>query len=224
MKKIVLLMVLMLALATTASAQSGLEGIVFIGEEEFSFIMEKGAGGYYQAKDQYFEALDGSSISFNVTTNIDPFISYGLTATNVTANPVNFGLVIPVFNITPIGSGSVTASISGGVTDATGNGVAIDPLLGDNIQLNQTDNAVWGVGGPFAVGPPPGSYTYPPAFFAGVFPGPHTVFGELVAFSLTGDFDVASLTGYCSIATPIPGGLVLVGSGLLLLVGLRRKN
>lgn len=217
-KTVLLLLVFILAMATTAAANSALEGYAYIGEEQFPFKLVKGNDGYYTATNQSFTGASGS-LTFDITTNIDPFISYGLTATTYTPGPVLFGLAIPAMPIGPYGTAAVTASISGGVTDTLGDGVSITPLFTEGIQLNLTDSANWGVGGAFASPGPPfvaGAYTYPADYFAGSFAGPHTLFGELIAFNLSGFADVASLTGYCAIApAPIPGSLLLLASGFL---------
>jgi hypothetical protein len=85
------------------------------------------------------------------------------------------------------------------------------------------------VGDALTSGPPADAYPYTSVPFSALnIAGPHAAFGEIVAFTLTGFGDVASLTGYCAIApaVPLPGTLLFLGSGLLGLVGvgLRRKN
>ncbi len=219
-KTVLLLLVFILAMATTAAANGALVGYAYIGEKQFPFELVKGNDGYYTARNQSFTSTDyTATLTFDITTNIDPFISYGLTATNLAPGPVLFGLAIPAMPIGPYGTAAVTASISGGVTDTLGDGVSITPLFTEGIQLNLTDSANWGVGGPFASPGPPftaGAYTYPADYFAGSFAGPHTLFGELIAFNLSGFADVAVLTGYCAIVpAPIPGSLLLLASGFL---------
>jgi hypothetical protein len=236
MKKIIIPLLIVLLSLGTAGAALALTGYAYINQTEFAFDMVKNAQGNYSYNSGNGFSTGEGFMQFNISTNIDPFISYGLSATNFTPAPILFALVIPAFPVGPFPAVNVTASISGGLTDATGDGVTIAPFFVEPIsglpliQINATNAYSWGVGGAFSAGPA-GAYGYaglPLSFAANNVAGPHALFGEVVGFTLSGLFDVASLTGYCSVnPVPLPGAVWLLGSGLMGLAGLglrRRKS
>ncbi|RIK84225.1 MAG: hypothetical protein DCC68_02255 [Planctomycetota bacterium] len=176
----------------------------------------------------------------------DPSIAWGIAVTDFGApSTFSFTFTTP---IVPTGNPSVVAgSVSGGLTDVTGNGVSITPdaALGDpdgdtvaELQVNEVGvggppvftNMGVDVGGAVAFGPgiPGANYTYGP-FTSGPIAGPPGVWTSLqsrVSFTLSGGGDIASLTGFASIV-PEPSSIVIVAMGALALGGIawrRRKN
>jgi hypothetical protein len=127
----------------------------------------------------------------------------------------------------------------GGLTDPTGDGVAITPFGGATVQrssvgLPNTNMGV-DVGGAFSSGPgvPGALYGYGPHSagpIAGPGTGPWTFLSVLCSFSLSGNGDIAALTGFTSIeeaAQPIPepSALVLLGGGLVAVaLAVRRRR
>lgn len=167
--------------------------------------------------------------------NADPVIAYGIAVVDFGA-PSTFGFSFSVANDLPASPNTVVnSSIVGGLTDYTGNGVSISPVAGATLlQDNYLDNLpafVWSVGPGVAFGPgdPGAHYVYGPYNY-GPAPGPGNPplggnFTTTLDFILTGEGDIAVLTGYCAIVpAPIPPTLLLMGVGLLGLVGLRLRK
>lgn len=225
---IFLTLVLVLGLQAAAQAALLLPALeVRIGEATTSFELSRTETGWALPKTSW-ETGDGSvSISLNADT--DPAQVMAIGAINFTPGPLAFvfGVAVPI--ALPGIPTIVNASLVGGLTDSTGNGVSIAPFLTPGI----LDNAVvppgftWGTGPAAAFGPgAPGSfYVYGPSAF-GPAAGPAVgaaLFSETISFILSGGGDAAALTGFCAInPIPVPPTLVLMGSGLLGLVGLRR--
>lgn len=172
----------------------------------------------------------------------DPSISYGIAVTDFGApTAFAFSFFTPIVSVGA--PNIVRASIVGGLTDFSGNGVSISPTIGDSdgdgiaeIQLAAVLSPTTGMGvdvgaafaagagsagafhsyGPFAAGPMPGPG-----------PGPWTGLSVTTAFLLSGDGDTAALTGFASIdpqPIPEPTSFLLIGSGLLGLRKLRRRT
>lgn len=193
----------------------------------------------------YQDDVDGDGFRAIVSGVLDPdpSIAWGIAVTDFGA-PTTFTFTFTT-PIVPTGNPSVVAgSVSGGLTDATGNGVSITPdvALGDpdgdtvsELQVNEVGvggppvftNMGVDVGGAVAFGPgvPGANYIYGP-FTSGPIAGPPGVWTSLqsrVSFTLSGGGDIASLTGFASIV-PEPGSMVIVAMGALALAGIARRR
>jgi hypothetical protein len=178
------------------------------------------------------------TVQISGLVDADPAITYGLAVVDFGApSTFAFSFAIPI--VLPAQPTTVESSIVGGLTDFTGDGVALTLTALFNPSGYVQDNfltgvsGTWSVGNPVSFGPgPAGSlYAYGPFAF-GPAAGPNLAvpfnnfFTTSVAFGLSGGGDVAALTGFCRIdptTVPVPPSLVLLGSGLLGLLGLRRK-
>ena len=172
---------------------------------------------------------DGTHVGISGVLDPDPSIAYGITVTDFGA-PSVFGF----FFTTPIILGAsptvVNSSISGGLTDFTGNGVTITPTAAF-LQLADVSLPVTNMGvdiGPAVTGGPglPGAlYGYGP-FATGLLPGPAGPWGTLsvtVGFSLSGGADIASLTGFAQIV-PEPSSVCMLAMGALGLLYFARRR
>ncbi len=232
--------VFLLSLPGLAAAAPGFT--TMIGEDAWNNELTEVRSGIYSYTGS-FSSTAGSITGFHLTVDADPWIAFGMTATNFASVPLQFGFVFlpgTVLNPPLTGNTVIDASIAGGLTDNNGDGVSIAPLLPfDKIQINVTDAGtakqfIWGVGPADNKGGPAGAYEYVGETMAtAAGPFAPVMFGEVVQFTLS-PHDTASLTGYCAIndeiqrrvVAPIPGSLLLLGSGVLGLggVGWRKRR
>jgi len=176
-------------------------------------------------------------ISLGATLNPDPSIAYGIAVVDLGA-PSVFGFVF-FTPIVPTGSpNTVSGSVVGGLTDATGNGVSITPT-GTSLQINDLIAPLTNMGVDVGIanvhpasGTPGSFYTYG-AYAAGPIagpgPGPWTGINVTLGFALSGGGDIAALTGFASIdPTIIPETSTNLAGGALALGvagwALRRRN
>jgi hypothetical protein len=227
MKKIKILgLALCLVLGLVVSAQAVVSWspvFINIGGETIIPEFKATAHGYELASQNW--SSTGWSLSFGASINLDPYIQYNLSVTNFGLAPLPVGIGIGPFGIAPIGAASLYADNAGSlITSPIDNASLVTPLGQPLIQMNFTESNVWGVNpGVLGVLPPP--FVNPFGFvFAAAAGGPNTIFGESVSFLLS-PLDGLAMNGTCSInVVPLPGALVLFGSGLLSLVGIRRRK
>jgi hypothetical protein len=154
-------------------------------------------------------------ISISGLSDPDPFLSYTIGVVNSGQQPSTFAFSF-FTSIVPTGpQTTVSASISGTLRDATGDGLSMTPVAGNStIQQSHVsapltsmgvdvgDSEIGSVGlyayGPFSSGPQVG----PPGLWTGL--------QVIVSFNLSGNGDVASLTGITRVDNSVPDG----GAGL----------
>jgi hypothetical protein len=229
---IALMALLMVVGLTTSAMAFGVT--ISSGGESFNLSYLQGEDGFV-IPEQTINFSGGDKVTITGNASADPTISYGLAVVDFGA-PSNFAFLfsIPVLaGELPAMPTVVNASIVGGLTDFTGDGVAITATnLNGLIQDNFLQGVAftWSVGPSAAFGPgPAGSlYAYGPyAFGPSAGPsGPYTgTFTTIATFGLSGGGDVAALTGFCSITpVPLPPTLLLLGSGLVGLIGFRVRK
>jgi len=198
--------------------------VVIVADDE-RFVVPLKIDGKVGAIDNYFIERPGFTINISATLNSDPFIAYGLAVTDFGA-PSAFSFIFstPIVPTGPLTT--VQASISGGLTDVTGNGVSLTPTAAKtqtssvsapptSMGVDVGDLALHGPGSPGAL------YTYGP-YAAGPMAGPVGIWTGLsttAAFTLSGDGDIAALTGFASVntATTVPdGGVGLVAIPMII--------
>src|SRR5579884_1052664 len=158
----------------------------------------------------------------------DPFLSYAFGVTNPTASTSTFAFFFTQAVSPTLPTGSiVTNSLSGGITDATRDGVTIAPV-GAGVADATVNGSSAGIpigGSQTSTGP--GSFTYGP-FNASTTSGvPITSIDADVIFTLTGGGDAAALTGLVTAtAIPEPGTVgLLIGIGMSSsLIALKRRR
>jgi len=191
--------------------------------------------GWVPYEDSWFlnftEQTSQWTVSGNVSTQGDPFVSYGVAFNNNSGGDLTFSLGI----FDPMGGiaspTTVYASYSGSGTDVGGDGFSILPIYpdldGDGIAeiqttiLDGTISAGVDVGQGHVFGPGfPGHSndlgTYSSGPMAGPAGGPWNSLGVNIGLALSGE-DIATVNGYSSIATnpvPEPASLLLMGLGL----------
>ncbi len=180
------------------------DGIWYQGPEIQRIVDESGKVMYgvedFSIRNQDFE------ITLSALLNPDPSIAYAIGIADFGA-PSAFAFLFST-PIVPTGSpNAVNASIVGGLTDFTGDGVSITPT-GAAVQISSVFGPLTNMG--VDVGPAqsngPGSsgalYSYG-AFAAGPIagpgPGPWTGLQTATSFSLSGGGDLAALTGFAQI-------------------------
>lgn len=195
-------------------------------------IGSPGAGG---PSNPFFVELSG-------VLNPEPFISWSIAANNNTSAPKSFvfGYTTPLLPGVS-GPNEVSSQISGGLTDATGDGLTITPTSGTFLQrptlsLNLVSGAVSaGVDSGPAATVGNGStatfdYSATPTtpYGAGPTAGPLGLWNFLtteIAFTLSGNEDKVAMTGNAVITpVPLPAAGVLLMSGVLTLAGLTRRR
>lgn len=194
-----------------------------------------GLGEYDPESGEYMWSTqtDEYSVMISGIMNPDPSIAYGIAVVDFGA-PSTFGFFF-FTPIVPTGAPNVvTASIVGGLTDFTGDGVSITPFAQPTLQVAEVfapaTNMGVDVGPAFAAGPAaPGSfYGYGPFAagpIAGPGPGPWTGLATTTAFTLSGGGDVAALTGFASIELiPEPSTIALAALACLGIAGMLRRR
>lgn len=180
---------------------------------------------------------DGFSINLDsLSGNVDPFVIFGVGATNNTNNALTFAFAFSL----PISLGGLIqadASVSYSVTDGAGDGATLFPTSGTGKVVDSqdirfepflsTDKGV-DVGDACTVGPPAGAYNCGPFNASSTFgsiDGPtYDLMSVIVAFGLT-PHDAAGVSGRVSQEfVPEPGTLLLLGSGLIGLVVCGRRS
>jgi hypothetical protein len=218
-----------------------------------TWFNDMGDGNWAMAQDWDW-SVDGAGFQVHVESdetkgNLDPYINYGMFVQNTGTGSMTFQQVVTA-PVSPAitGSNMVRGSVSGGLTDATGNGVTIVPqsnrtqdgdgsaelqlfLLNDVNDFSASGgyaNAGVDVGG-IVMGTGPGAIGYG-TFAEGMIPGPTSTWEWMqirTRFSLTGHNDTAVITGYAEI-TPVPEAdtyaLLLAGLGLVGFMTYRRKR
>ncbi len=185
---------------------------------------------------------ENAEITFTdgVQLNPDPSIAYGFAVVDFGAPSVfGFTFATPIVSTGP--ATDVAATLAGGLTDFTDDGIALTPT-GGSLQTSGASST--GVGGPYSsmgvdVGPLfsaasggsglPVAHVYGPytaGLIAGPAGGPFNALKVDLAFSLSGGGDIAVLTGSASIvdaATPDGGpGLAALGAIVAMIAAHRR--
>lgn len=195
---------------------------------------QDGSGGNWSCNFQNLDPNGEFSISGNVSMSDDPQIIYGISATCFANGAANFSFGFTDTWVTPLTQHNrVYASWSGSCTDGTGDGVTIVPLsAGGKMQvtdLNGTNMTV-DVGNGYASGAGfPGQSYDAGVESKGPKAGPlgsWTQMNTVLAFSLSGHNDVATMNGSSVIvpAIPEPASALLLLPGLLGVAMWRRKR
>jgi hypothetical protein len=194
-----------------------------------------GVGTWDSATESFsgFEATTeaGDHVTISGVLQPDPAISYSIGVTDFGA-PSTFGFFFSSPIVLGPGPTSVDASVTGGLTDFTGNGVTITPTAAF-LQLADvgapTTNMGVNVGGPVSGGPGAAgaNYSYGP-FGAGPLAGPAGPWSTLsvtVGFTLTGGSDSAALTGFAEIVSvPEPSSVCMLATGAMGLLYFARRR
>ncbi|MBL9137425.1 MAG: hypothetical protein JNK85_16250 [Verrucomicrobiales bacterium] len=186
------------------------------------------SGKEFWAIEDFSLRRDGFFITMTGQLNPDPSIAYGIAVTDFGA-PSNFQFIFGV-PIVPTGFPNlVDASVVGGITDLTGNGASVTPILGPSLQIAEVGMPLTTMGvdvGPAAAfGPGPagsfhvyGPFASGPAFGPG--PGPWNFLQVTTAFTLSGGGDVLALTGFAQIVeTPVVPEVGTMAAGAIISLG-----
>lgn len=219
---------LLTIIAGSAVAVTPFIGFMGDGQREFVEIpWYVDDNGIYRVDSWEYSTSEFSVRIHDVAMDPDPSIAYGIAVTDFGA-PTVFGFTFAT-PIVPTGSPNVVyGSVVGGLTDFSGDGVALTPV-GSHLQVTEAGfpltNAGVDVGAAYSTGPGTpgalyayGAYSAGPA--AGPGPGPWTFLQTNVWFALSGGGDVAALSGFASIneaAAPVPepATALLLGGGLI---------
>ncbi len=191
--------------------------------------------------DNYYMDAGGDHMMINATLDPDPSIAWGISVTDFGA-PSSFSFTFTSPIVPTSSPTTVTASLTGGMTDNTGNGISMTPtqanLDGDLFLELQT--SATGIGGPTTnMGVDVGTGFSAPAGLPGALHnylsqvagpqlgpsgGPFDVLSSTFAFLGSGDGDIYSMTGFASIETvPEPGMIGLMMLVAPVLVRRRKK-
>jgi hypothetical protein len=192
--------------------------------------------GTYQV-DNWQYSTSEYSVQLSALLDPDPSIAYGIAVSDFGA-PSTFSFAFSTPIVAVSAPNTVQASIVGGLTDFTGDGVSLTPT-GSKVQVSEVGSPLTNMGVDVGDGLTVGTgaagalYTYG-AFAtvptAGPGPGPWTTLQQSVSFTLSGGSDVAVLTGFASIEpgsprpVPEPTSLALMAGGLVSLAALVRKR
>jgi hypothetical protein len=183
-----------------------------------------------------------TSIAFDNGGNVDPVLTYGYSASNNTNAALTYTATYTSAIVGDFSLGAqVRSRVAGALVDATGNGVSVGLAPGQSFTqelLLSTDGSTWinagvDVGGAQSNVSPLGEGD---AFFYGAYRNPASGFVVgpngawtqmrlVTTFTLSGDSDVASFSGYGEVAPiPEPGEIAFLSAGLGLAAMIARRR
>lgn len=184
-----------------------------------------------------------TSIAFDNGGNVDPFLTYGYSAVNNTGAALTYTATYTSAIVGDFSQGSVVRSrVAGALVDATGNGVSVGLAAGKSFTqelLLSVDGSTWvnagvdvgnaqtnlpanpGEGDAYLYG----TYRTPASGFVAGPNGAWTQMRLVTTFTLSGEGDVASFSGYGEIVPiPEPGEIAFMTAGLGLAVMIVRRR